>query len=134
MKGINLFGVLCIAALMLAAPVALVMESHLWPQALLTAVDAAAPDASVPLLLLASGGSFAGYHWLSYRILDEDVSKSAFAAVNAAKRLAVVAACVAYFHTPVRRMVWIGGTMAVLGTYMYAHGCLQASAIQPSQA
>lgn len=122
MDGLNLFGVISVASLVLVAPAAIVAEASMWPQALATARDLHTPSGlfSLPSLAVASGLFYQAYNQLAYRVLRQGISPLGFSIGNACKRAAAVIASVAVFSNPVSPLTWIGSAIAFAGTCMYS--------------
>jgi solute carrier family 35, member E1 len=119
MDGINLFGLISISSLLFCIPTAILLESHLWPQAASAAAQALGSQGSFVQLLLAGGLFYYLYNQLSYMVLNFGVSPVTFSVGNTMKRVAVVVASVAFFKNPVSMLNWLGSAMAIIGTFWY---------------
>lgn len=117
--GVNLFGLISIASLLICAPAAVVAEGHAWAGAWERA--AAAMGAPQLLQLLAVGGLFYHlYNQASYMVLDQGISPVTFSVGNTMKRVAVVVSSVMFFRNPVSAANWAGSLVAIAGTYLYS--------------
>lgn len=120
MDGINLFGLISISSLIFCIPLAVLLESHAWPQAASAAVAALGSEGAVWQLLLAGGLFYHLYNQLSYMVLYQGISPVTFSVGNTMKRVAIIVTSVAFFKNPVSMVGVAGSAAAVFGTYWYS--------------
>lgn len=125
LDGINMYGLLCIVAMIMLAPVAYTVEGSQW------AAGYAAACAKVGttkfIQMLAAGGLFYHlYNQVSFQAL-EGINPTTFSVGNTMKRVVVVVSSVMFFKNPVSPLNWLGSALAIMGTLWYsqakqAHG------------
>jgi Triose-phosphate Transporter family len=119
MDGVDLFGLICIASLVLCMPLALYFEGRLWPQALRT-VHEVGGFAMLFSQFLASGVLYFLASQCSYAVLAHGLTPERFVLFNTLKRAVVVAVSVLVSTNPVTPLGWLSICMVLSASYAYA--------------
>eukprot|EP00891_Asterochloris_glomerata_P003352 jgi/Astpho2/3352/Aster-04701 len=118
--GMNLFGLIAIAALVFCVPLAVVMEGSKWGAAYQGAISKVGKDIFLRDMALA-GLFYHLYNQFSYMVLDQrGVNPVTLSVGNTMKRVAVVVSSVLFFKNPVSALNWIGSSIAIFGTFLYS--------------